>query len=329
MDAYIITLKDETAPEIEDLKATVSGFGFRPLIFRGVDGRTVGCDVAGKHCDRGVVDFLTEPTVGIALSHLFVWKQIVESGVEQALVLEDDVVFVDNFAREWRETSEQVPSNFDVLYLGCFGCTEKIDPVVMMAASLQATKGEYKVINARIAEPRCALAAHAYVVSRKGARKLIRHLDGRIYFHIDYCINNLFARGKINAYVTNPRLAFQTSTDGMGSTNVSSHHPLLLTRLMSKFHIDQGVRLSYMSTVSVGRLGVIPIGVMSFLFFMLGCVLAIVGVKTKNVAFVFVAVSSLDVASCGTFQDVAVIVLHFVLIVLPSVLWGLMRQTFG
>lgn len=61
---------------------------------------------------------IKEGAVGCSLSHLYIMKMAKQLGLSNYLVLEDDVKFIDNFIEIFPHIMNQVPSDWDMLYLG-------------------------------------------------------------------------------------------------------------------------------------------------------------------------------------------------------------------
>jgi len=87
---------------------------------------------------------------GCMLSHLSLWKMMVEQNIESAIVFEDDV----RFHSQWKDIVynyiEHTPSNFDILYLGSQLDVQTTSPIT-------------------IAPVYCT---HAYMITLEGAKKL-------------------------------------------------------------------------------------------------------------------------------------------------------------
>ena len=143
---------------------------------------------------------------------------------------------------------DKTPKNFDMLYLGSFGSESNNNFFSIIMKILGNASNNSHTVNQYIRKPNVALATHAYVLSKNGALKLIEHLDGKIYNHIDYCIQSLASNDLINRYITTPRLFFQTSTDNNISTNVSNSHPILINHNLSNYYLDTKVKASYITT---------------------------------------------------------------------------------
>ena len=108
-------------------------------------------------------------------------------------IVEDDVIFVDNFLEKFKIGLEHTPEDYDILYLGCFGCQNKYNYHTIMNRRFN-----FKKINKYVNIPGIAFATHGYIVSRKGAKKLVKYLDKNIYQHIDYTMQQLHINKLIN-----------------------------------------------------------------------------------------------------------------------------------
>ena len=55
---------------------------------------------------------------GVFLSHIRIWKDMIEKGYPYALIMEDDTVFCAGFIKKFQEVMGQVPDKYDLLYIG-------------------------------------------------------------------------------------------------------------------------------------------------------------------------------------------------------------------
>ena len=87
---------------------------------------------------------------GCAQSHINVWKDVVEKGYENVLILEDDGTLEENF-KSYIDVLEP-PETWDILYLGA------LFPILE-----NRSEGHFT---------RCkALGTHAYIINKKCARR--------------------------------------------------------------------------------------------------------------------------------------------------------------
>ena len=114
---------------------------------------------------------------------------------------------------------------------------------------------ENKQINKFIRKSSVILSAHSYILSRSGAKKLIQYLDHNIHNHIDLCIQTLCSKNLLQRYLVTPRIIYQTSTNNTPSSNVSNSHPIIVNNILSNYYLDTNVKASYITTLSVFRLG--------------------------------------------------------------------------
>lgn len=307
MLTYIISLDNVNVCKLKEL-------GLNPVLVRGID---------GKNCDKSIIReqvyplyaaFAPKAAIGCALSHLKVWKLLLESGEESCIVLEDDVVFVSNFSEKLSTLLEKVPKDFDILYLGCFG-SENTPNFFTTIMSILGKSREYRKVNDVVFVPEVSLATHAYIVSRKGAEKLLDNLYGKVFNHIDYCIQSL---SDIRVYCARERLAYQTSTDEGKSMNVSSSFPKLVNEILSKIYIDTKVRASYISTLSIARIpGDLNVNIVSVIFLIVGIIAAYNGLYAIEMLIYVILFSIPDILECKDENDKRIIFLHWFLILLP------------
>ncbi|AVL94651.1 putative procollagen-lysine [Moumouvirus australiensis] len=152
---------------------------------------------------------MTNGEVGCALSHYSVWKEIV-SNIElglfpkdsRILILEDDVIFVDNFLEKFKIYENEINCSYDMFYLH------------RKALNFD---GEEKV-SIHIRKPKKSYWTCAYILTYSGAKKLINsnYLDNLIpvdeFLPIMYGCNiygfeKLFEScEKLNCYAAYPSL---------------------------------------------------------------------------------------------------------------------------
>jgi GR25 family glycosyltransferase involved in LPS biosynthesis len=267
-----------------------------PVLFKGTNGKTIDDTKIKKHTTFLHSILGPKSAIGCAISHLSLWKAFLKSDKKYALIFEDDIVFdipPQNFKKIVKMYLKKTPKDFDVLYLGCFGNNGfKHTNFFTQIMKLMGMSSEYKSVNRFIAKPDVALAAHAYILSKKGASELIKHLDGKIHHHIDYCIQLLSSKNLIKTYITKPRIVFQTSTDNTPSNNVSTHYPIIVNRILSDFYIDTKVKTSYLTTLSVFRIGSFNITISILLLFIFTIVFYLI-YNDLSLVFIFLLSISL------------------------------------
>jgi len=156
---------------------------------------------------------MTMPEVAVALSHISVWRQIAVGDREYALVLEDDVWFQSGFARNLEQAWEELSANggaeehFDILYLSYKEVKYGAQKTFISPNLFCPVRGLWYM--------------SGYILSREGARRLLRRLPCR--GPVDLWINHQFEELTVRA---TRRSIIAQRLDG-DSTNSYSILPIL------------------------------------------------------------------------------------------------------
>jgi len=99
-----------------------------------VNGKLLGTEVL-KRCSSPFLQFcargyaMSRGEVGCALSHISIWKRIVEEEIPRACVLEDDVTVLDNIAENLHKLDDIVCPDDNAAYLISAGVDAGVDGV--------------------------------------------------------------------------------------------------------------------------------------------------------------------------------------------------------
>jgi GR25 family glycosyltransferase involved in LPS biosynthesis len=286
---YVISLNKP-----DNLLSEIRNYGLDPILVEGVIGKKLSSDEIKENTSTFGSMFAPLSVIGCGMAHIKTWKLFVESGAKYGIIFEDDAVFEDNFREELDKGIKNTPDNFDILYLGCFGCENNLNYSTLQFANQGIININAKFRNNYVNKPFIALALHAYVISRKGAKKLISYIDGNIYTHIDINIQSLVSNNLINAYSYNNRIAYQTSTDKTQSLNIASSHPIIINNILSEIYVDKMVKVSYISTVSALRIGNFNIYSWSVIFILLGLILSTTDIDALTITLGYILISLPD-----------------------------------
>ena len=164
-----------------------------------VDGKNVHNSSEENHIYE--YNYLIDDTIrssdeehGIALSHINVWKHIVDNKIQTTLILEDDVYFNFDFLKKISETFHQLPHDFDMLYLSYF--IDSIDIISKIPEDF--SNFQYEEYSKDLLSVKMGLWwLSGYVLSYEGAKKLLKKLpaNGPIDLWINYQFKdmNVFA----------------------------------------------------------------------------------------------------------------------------------------
>lgn len=134
----------------------------------------------------------------IILEHYHIFKDFINSDLENILVLEDDAIFDENFFNVYEDYLKLLPSDYDVLYIGS-GC------------NLQLPFKSDKIIE--LHPNRYSKCADSYIISKKAAINIYNNCLP-LYCNWDWELNYQQQLHKMNVYwVSNP-LVYQGSEHG-------------------------------------------------------------------------------------------------------------------
>lgn len=293
LSTYVISLNYPN-----QLLETLSNHNLEPILFKGINGKTLNQNTIDKHFNKFYSLFGPKSAIGCALSHFKVWKTFLKTDSKYAIVFEDDIIFnneqFDENNIKLKDIIDfyinQTPDDFDILYLGSFGTESDINFFTLMMNILNNTS-ENKQINKFIRKSSVILSAHSYILSRSGAEKLVNYLNGNIHNHIDYCIQTLSSKKLIQRYLITPRLIFQTSTNNTTSTNVSNSHPIIVNNILSKYYLDTNVKASYITTLSVFRLGNFNFTISTIILILITIISLIINVNIYYIILFLILIS--------------------------------------
>jgi GR25 family glycosyltransferase involved in LPS biosynthesis len=133
--------------------------------FSAIDGRTLSLTSEIQHIFRGNDFGYRRGVIGCALSHLALWKELAVGDVPGFLILEDDVTLCPGFDGQLVELCGELvecQEAFDLLFLGYHDW----QPEDVAASRKVARLG-------RIEGPRYIGGTFAYILSRRGAQRLL------------------------------------------------------------------------------------------------------------------------------------------------------------
>jgi GR25 family glycosyltransferase involved in LPS biosynthesis len=310
IDAYVISLNKPLNILYELKKYNLNSIWSKGLKYDNFDDEYIK-----KHTSSFYYKYGPKSSIAIAMSHIKTWRKFLLSEKELCIIFEDDVVIVKDFDKELEIALQNVPSDFDILYLGCFGCNSDLNCLTVPFSFIYNLKNT-KLINDYVIKPKVAFALHGYVLSKKGAEKLVTYIYKNINNHIDVMIFKLYNEDKIKLYSLKNRIAYQTSSDTCKSLN-TSNYPFLINKLLSPIKIDKMVSLSYYTSVSFLRLGNFNINAMTILFLIMGIVLKTNNTSIKNITIGFIILSLPDLLS---FKYIDTIITYYFILIFPSLI---------
>ena len=168
-----------------------------------------------------------------AQGHYLIYKEIIEKGYSNVLILEDDIIIKKGTLEKLNQMMNEIPKNWDILYLDydknemnhlgtflkqCFYCFQHFFGLM---------KFDYKMIWNYYSKPfskhlRKAgyhYFADAYAISNYGCKKIIE-LQTPIIFPADHVLPWAITNELLVGFLCVPKLVMQTSQQGDGSTSM-------------------------------------------------------------------------------------------------------------
>lgn len=156
---------------------------------------------------------------GCFASHRKCWKEVIDRDLPCALVLEDDVRFTSDAPKVLSSALSELPPDFDILYLGCFGeCDDTLKSHVGVLHSLigfREPSSKTPVNSKALTVPKAPYGLHAYIISKKGAEILLEKTLPAVC-HVDVMVGNIDG---LAVYACDPIIAHQ-NRDKHKSNNI-------------------------------------------------------------------------------------------------------------
>lgn len=169
-EVFMINLKRRQDRRVRMLRSLYE-LQIQVKIFDAVDGKALNTsqlkalniDVIPGYHDPYSGRTLTRGEIGCFLSHYYIWKEVIERGLEQALIIEDDVRFEYQFRSKLLKLMHDVAMaelDWDLIYIG--------------RKRMQVQRPEKAVPNVmNLVEADYSYWTLAYAISQQGARKLV------------------------------------------------------------------------------------------------------------------------------------------------------------
>ncbi|XP_077134903.1 procollagen galactosyltransferase 2 [Ranitomeya variabilis] len=197
-EVFMINLKRRQDRRVRMLRSLYE-LQIQAKTFDAVDGKalnesqikTLNIDVLPGYQDPYSGRTLTRGEIGCFLSHYYVWKEVVDRGLEKTLVIEDDVRFEYQFRSKLVKLMndiETVALDWDLIYIG--------------RKRMQVKRPEKAVPNVmNLVEADYSYWTLGYAISQKGARKLINAEPLGKMLPVDEFIPVMFNKHPVEKYM--------------------------------------------------------------------------------------------------------------------------------
>jgi len=202
---YVISLSRDYESRYVPLQKKLEGLehcpSVHPRIHRvdAVYGRDLPPSIRRDYCQNPWHRFFITPSMlGCAASHLRAWRMIVDQDESPwVLVLEDDVVFdPDMLIRLHRDVLSEDTQKSDIIMVGSLDPTmhrmvnQNSHSIIPYYMTLPTTSD-----NTTTTDTHFFYTTSSYVISRRGAQRLLACLAGHLSYHVDLMIHGVCYRG--------------------------------------------------------------------------------------------------------------------------------------
>ncbi len=192
-DACIINLK-RRGDRLEKFRSAHPEWSGLVRVHEAVDGRALEMTPAVAALFKPNDFHWKKAVLGCALSHLGVWKGIVNGKVPEnstigndfnCLVLEDDVLFKGDFLQRWPAAAAMIPADYDILYLGGVLPPNKpafeklLEPVNAHWSRVK----EHTLFGQREPNRYFHFCNYSYIMRKSAAQKLLASIEARGGYH--------------------------------------------------------------------------------------------------------------------------------------------------
>ncbi|SEG44951.1 glycosyltransferase family 25 protein [Billgrantia desiderata] len=163
---------------------------------------------------------LNKGEIGCAISHIQLYERMVEQGLEEAIILEDDAQPVEGFRETLLTLLARLPTRAELVFL--YHGKAKGWPIKRQLANGHKLV-RYRYPSAK--SKRCIIGACGYWISQSGAQRLVE-MAYPIRMPADY-LTGFIQRSRLKAYGVEPNLlteaGFPSEIDAIEKRNYGAH----------------------------------------------------------------------------------------------------------
>ena len=177
-------------------------------IVHGFDSRNINQELHDEQLLYKEINLTYPGAIGCFISHLRIYKMIVQNNYPAGIIFEDDSFFTTDFDKKLQRVIRELPRDYHIVYIGGrFTKDYKMKPSSIIKVS------DY-IVQHNVADwynHDHDRTTHGYIISNRGAKFLLDRFEkGNIGPRdaIDFWMMNSFMEKDINIYSSNPLLCW-------------------------------------------------------------------------------------------------------------------------
>ena len=256
MKAFVINM-DKDTERLNKITNRCKEINIEFERFKGIDSNDFV--IYNEYISEFAKKYCSDSIIGCGLSHILLWKKIVDENIDQSLILEDDAIFKENFNDNLKKGLDDLNNtDWNILYL-----TE----TYIHNKNLYKEKLEDKLVYKSL----FINTTSGYIITNKGAKELLKHIK-KIYYHIDFTLllYNLFNDLKI--YSLKTPIIYQTFTSDNSNNIIYYNYPYNINKLLDQIDDknNENIKLSYLYNLKLIKIFNIEITLNIILIVLLG-----------------------------------------------------------
>ena len=209
-DAYVINL-DRRADRLEKFRTTHSDVSGSVERWQATDGKSIKMTPELAKLFGSNDFFWKKAVMGCAISHLGLWWKLLNEkpDIENFLIFEDDAKMVPGWQDTLHLSMSHIPDDYDILYLGGIlppnrpGFDKLLQPVTKYYSKIMP----HQFFGQPTPTPYFHSCAYAYIISRKGAQKVIESIQEKSGYWTSADHMLCTPCDKMNLYFLTPTIA--------------------------------------------------------------------------------------------------------------------------
>ena len=155
--------------------------------------------------------------LGCFMSHILLWKKIIDENINISIILEDDCIFNENFNNKLKEILNNLPQDLNIMYLGG-----------ILADNFTSGKDIKINENISIKKNKSIFTTSGYIITKECAKTLYEYAFKifRGNLGVDYFMHEFLTKNEILIYLSNPLICYSNSNNDKTSifkTDIQSY----------------------------------------------------------------------------------------------------------